>query len=1254
MLGPLDDSAHPSTASRSGQAPVHHRQGGEAPGRYVDPTIQWDGTAGRTWMSAPPAGEPIAARRKRSSRIELLGSLRADIDGREVASLLPGHQGRSLFAFLVLNRHRPVRRDELLDVLWPRTPPQAPEAGLSTVLARVRRAVGAGLIDGRSELRLRLEPDVDVDVDVERVARSAEEAERALAEGDPGGAIATAQAALGALGSPLLPGLEGAWVDAYREELAERGYQLLETLARAALAVGGEQLATAERAARTLVDREPFRESGYALLIKIHARRGNVAEATRTYHRLRVFLRDELGTAPSASLSGLHEDLLNNRGLRGVPGGPRPSVGGHVDPRPGEVPLPVIGGAFPITSFVGREAHLERLRTLWLKATTGQLKVGLLVGEAGVGKTRLAGRFASEVHRGGGTVLYGRCDEEPLLSYEPFVEALRHYLLHGDWEVDGELRRELGELSRLIPEARPESEAGAKPLPTDASTERHRLFEAIAVLVASATQRHPLLLVLDDLHWADKPTLLLLRHVLRRTGTSHLMVLGLFRGPEVGADHPLMDLILDLRRERRFDRLLVEGFDDRETDILVTARLEAPAAAGFVRSLRTRTAGNPFFMEETLRSLVESEAVESGEVASERTLEATGVPESVTEVILRRLGRLSGAAGEALTAAAVIGREFELGVVSAVLGESPERVLDTMEEAMTFGLVVEVVDSVDRFAFRHALVREAIYGQVSTSRRLRLHLRVGEALEAGEALTAANASELAQHFFLARDLGGAERAVRYAVGAGREAARSLAYEESAEHYRRALQAFSLQAAGEEAERCDVLLALGRVQWQAGESAARKTYFEAAASARRRGAAEQLACAALGLSERYWEARLVDKEYHRLLAEVLKALSNEDSKLRVRLMARMAENLHFTAEQHYGCELSLEALEMARRLDDVDSLVTALMGRHVSLLHIEHLDERLALSGEVLALSGGDRALSAEAHHWRVLDLCELGKMDEARREHAKLDRLAQDVRQPLLQHLAVGWQAAFAHLSGDVEDCEQVASKSFDFADRAGVGDATSSLASMLFTLRRQQGRVAELLPTIESLVTGASVPLAWHAALALAHVETGGLGPGRERYERLVARGLDEVPRDWYWFFTTALLAEICVRLHDVDRAPLLYGALAPFADRYLQVIFTVCWGSVERHLGMLAGVMDDFDAAEEHFQRALERNERIGAVLMTAETRCELGGLLLRRDCDGDRDRAAALGALVEQVAAPRGLNALLRRAHDLQGERRAPRRG
>ena len=439
-------------------------------------------------MQAQPTQHAIAAMR---ARIELSGTLRAEIGGRDVAARLPGRQGRALFAYLVVNRHRPVSRGELIGVLWPHVPPVAPEAGLSTVLARSRRALGEGVVQGRAELQIVL--DRDTDVDIERAEAAARGRGATARRRGRSRRAAAAEAALEIVGRPLLPGIEGDWVESRRVELAALEPGLLEVLARAALVIGDrEHLAIAERVARTLAERHPFRESGHALLIEVHGRRGNVAEATLAYDRLRVFLRDELGTVPSGAVSALHEAAAARRRPGRDRGARPPRQRAHRrGPRPParRLPLPFIGAMPAATPFVGREEQLEALRVPWLEAGTGQRRLALLVGEAGIGKTRLAAQFAAERAR--------RRRHRPLRALRRGAAALLP-AVHRGAAPRAAPRRAAGRSRRgARPRgARPDpargaarAGAGAAAPAQDAETERYRLFEAVASLLRRATER---------------------------------------------------------------------------------------------------------------------------------------------------------------------------------------------------------------------------------------------------------------------------------------------------------------------------------------------------------------------------------------------------------------------------------------------------------------------------------------------------------------------------------------------------------------------------------------------------------------------------------------------------------------------------------------------------------------------------------------------------------------------------------------------
>jgi DNA-binding SARP family transcriptional activator/tetratricopeptide (TPR) repeat protein len=1216
------------TQSRAGRmTSSHDERAGRSAGPVSPPAPWYEGHGVDREGSSPRA----------PTRIDLCGQLRARINDRDVAPLLPGPQGRALFAFLVLNRSRYVSREELIDALWPSDPPASPAAGLSSVLARVRRAVGRDVIVGRTQLSARLPPTAEVDVEL--IERSLQHAERALAADEVQAAAIAADAGLQIVERRLLPGLDHPWVEEKRSQLHEMDARLLEVRVRAALQMGGNDIVVAQRHARALTARHAFNERGYELLMEAQARRRNVAEALLTFERLRGVLR-ELGTVPSPSAVALHERLLLHG--RWETADPADAQVAPLDAPP-ELPQGLRVGED--RRLVGRRRELDRLHAIWLAANTGRQQFAVVVGEPGIGKTRLAARFAETVHAQGAIVLYGRCDEETVVPYQPFVEAIRHYLQTNPASVDEYVGQGMQALGELVPEIHDLAARPSEVQYRDPDTQRYWLFEALTDLLWGWSRERSILLVLDDLHWAEKPTFLLLRHTLRHAATARVMILATARRTE----DSIAELLAEC--EDRGTELPLAGLDDEATNAIVEARLEVPATAGFVRALHERTDGNPFFIEEALRSLTSSGALGDGRAASERLLEGMNVPERVQELTRRRLRRLSPSTVEAVTVAAVIARArggFDLQTLEAVFEQPWQAVYHAIEEAEDSGLVVE--GDAGRLVFSHALIGDAIYAALSGTLRVRLHQRVGEALEA----RSADAGELAFHFWTARELAGPERASVYSERAAAQAAEALAYEEAIVHYERALDAFASARPGDEQGRCELLLALGRVQRHAGEPAARDTYRAAAASAQRRGAADQLTRAALGLAERCWEAD-VDGVERGYLTTALQMLSDEDSVTRVHLLARLAEHQHFAGDQAEGLALSSEAVQMAGRLQaasapgDAKALTevllarrSALKARHFALLDIEHLEERMRLMREIRSLADGHRELSGEVLQWWMFDLIERGDVRAARRVYAEFEEVAQELQQPLFDHVAAAWEGVFAQLSGDTPAAERLAADALASGRRAHSGDAWSTRNAQLFSLRRQQGRLTEMLSDLEELSGGPIAPVVWNAALAIAYVESGRPDDGRARYERYAKHNFDSVPRGLLWLPAAVLLAEVCAALGDRPRAHVLYEMLLPYAGRYVQVGLATCWGSVERYLGLLAATRGDTGLAERHYQRAVERNRAIDAPLLVAAAQCDYAVLLRRR---GDPSHAAELGAAAEELAGARGSVALAARAAELR---------
>ncbi|HKY75413.1 MAG TPA: AAA family ATPase, partial [Acidimicrobiia bacterium] len=392
--------------------------------------------------------------------------------------------------------------------------------------------------------------------------------------------------------------------------------------------------------------------------------------------------------------------------LKGLPA-PVPAVRVEWEPAAASsIPMPAL-----LTDigriFVGREAELERLQPLWKEAAAGDRRIALLAGEPGVGKTRLAAELAIQVHEQGATVLAGRCDEDLGVPYQPFVEALRHFVDHASPSALKErLGRYGGELTRLVPELSERVVDLPEPLRSDPETERYRLFDAVAAWLTAAATEEPLVLVLDDLQWAAKPTLLLLRHVLRNSEVRRLLVIGTYRDTELTHDHPMVELLADLRRDDTIERLSLSGLDDAGVAAFVeqaSGQTLDDDGLALARALYQETEGNPFFVREVLRHLAETNAItrHGDRWTTSVPIDQLGIPEGVREVVGRRLARLSASANQALRAAAVVGPEFEANVLRAAAEMTEHELFAALDEAVAARLVSEV--SPVGFRFAHAV-----------------------------------------------------------------------------------------------------------------------------------------------------------------------------------------------------------------------------------------------------------------------------------------------------------------------------------------------------------------------------------------------------------------------------------------------------------------------------------------------------------------------------------------------------------------------
>lgn len=1165
-----------------------------------------------------------------------------EIDGEQRAASLRGKQVPLLLAYFLLHRERPVGRDELIGAIWPDRAPESEDAALRTLLSRLRSALGSDRVMGRDELVVELPTPVWIDFEAARL--EVERAAGALEAGDARRAWALAQVPLNIAGRGLLPGAQAAWLDPPRRELEDIRLRALEVLGRSGLSLGRAQLGSVERAARALIDAEPYRESGYVLLMQVLAAGGNVAEALRVFERLRVLLRDELGTLPSPETIAAHESLLRprtrNAASEASPAD-KPSVSG--------LPLPPELLARAHTPLVGREREFRELNDLWTKAREvtprsfgavgAQLegRLVLLSGDAGIGKTRIVAEFAQRVHADGAYVLAGRSPQDALLPYQPFVESLRHYVIGVPFTDLRASAREYGsELARLVPELRRQVPDLPPPPDSDPDIERYRLFEAVVGLLREMSETAPVLLVLDDLQWAARPTLLLLRHVVRAPELSRVLILGSYRSTEADTNG-FGEALGELRRERLVTQIRVDGLSEPETAELIRLRAGRPPTAALARALHAETEGNPFFIEEIVRHL--ADAGVRLDLADERELERAGLPEGVKEVIARRLSRLDTAAVEWLRVAAVIGRDFELSLLEQVLSTDEDEFLNALEAALAAGLVVEPARDPGRYLFSHALIRETLYDGMSVPRRARTHRRVGEALEArGDD---ADLAALALHFTRAAEAQDAERAIEYGRRAGAQATEMLAHELAVAQYAQALEAQERFEPGNAARRLELLLALGEARVRAGERPqAWEIFREAAEIAARLGDSSSLARAAIGATRRYIQPPgVVDEHLIALLEHALELTAGDRTLVRVALLGRLCGALYYSSQRERMVELAAEATAIADELRAPEAGALAASARRRAVWDPSHLEQRLSDATELLTLGreAGDLELTLQGHAWLVVDLLEHGEADAVEAQIEAFVAGAERLRQPLYHWNAEIWRAMRAFLGGDLDEAERRATQALSLGAHSETITAQQYHALQLLVIRREQGRMAELEAPLRQLVQDNPHRPAWRAALAALLCETGQSVEARGELEILAEQGFQDIPQDADWMTTVTLLADVCADLNDPERAERLYAMLAPYEEANVVIaLAAICMGSAARYLGRLAATTGKREQAARHFVRALEADIALKAPVWVAHTQLEYAHLLDPSSVQGRELMQAAV-----RNAEKYGLAAVARRA-------------
>ena len=855
------------------------------------------------------------------------------------------------------------------------------------------------------------------------------------------------------------------------------------------------------------------------------------------------------------------------------------------------------------SGYVGRGPEDERVRACFDAARGGARQTMFVGGEPGIGKTRLTTQAAIGFHQDGASILFGHCAEELPTPYGAWIQALTPLVEHApgdDLEAyveryGGELTRLAAGLARRMPDAPP-------PVQSDPETERYLLFSAVVGLLEQASAEAPVVLMLDDLHWADRPTLALLRHVIAETHEARLLVLGTYRDSDLTPEHPFADVLADLRREERVERLTLRGLGEEAVVSmmeLATGHALDATGLGLAREITAETDGNPFFVGEMLRHLSESGAVRQtagGRWELRHGLEELGMPQSVREVVHRRVERLGEGCRRALTTAAVIGRDFDVELLRRVVPDPDDALIDLLDAAAQASLLQERPERAGWFSFAHNLINHTLYDGLGATRRAHLHRHVAEALEdlCGDE-PGRRVGELARHWTAATAPVEAGKAVHYSRRAGEQALAELAPDEAVRWFAQARELLERMPGHGTAERCDLAICLGEAQRQAGQPAFRETLLGASGLAQELNDPDRAARAALannrGFASAFGE---VDGERIAAIERALELDHGADPARRARLLALQAMELQFDPDHERRRALAEEALALARTAGDERILPYVLRDHFHALWSADTLGARRRTAREMDGLA--ERVDDPLARIW-ALDrtihaAAEAGMVARAREASALLLARTDELGQPGLRWHAAYYAAGLAQVSGDLDGAGRLAEGAVALGRQAGEErDAIVVYLGQICVVRVEQGRPEEIVEMLEQAVAQNPGIPAFEAGLSSTLCEVGRVPEAAQRLEQAAASGFAAVPRDQVYSTALATWARTAADTGSERAAAPLYDLIEPWRD---QLVWngTSGYGSAEAYLGMLAATLGSHERAGQHFAAASAVHQREGIV--------------------------------------------------------------
>ena len=1136
-------------------------------------------------------------------RLRLLGAVEVRVDDRVIT--VGSRQQRLVLALLAWEVNRLVPVSRLVEWVWPESPPGRAAHAIRVYVSQLRSVLAANRVDpaeaaivtqGPGYL-LRMDPRR---IDVHRFQSLVGQARQALGDAAK---IEVLDEALGLWRGPVLADIAPESTQRrLGAAIEETRLAAVEDRADALLRTGGHRAITEDLI--SLVDAHPARERLVSQLALALYRGGQASAALDVLRRTRQYLANELGIDPDDALQRLEVAILRKDAELDL----------H---RPADAPVPG-----PESTMVGRSHEMGRLLAAREQAASDGPAVVLLEGAPGIGKTTLLAEFA---RREGMAVLWGAgTAEDGAPSFWPWRQVLRRWLASTDpASVTVQLGDSADAIARIVPEAR-RTPNQAGPLDATPATpeERFALFDHVTgVVTRAAAAAGGLVIVLDDLHWADPASLLLFTHLARNARQAPLLLVGAFRAQELHQNRGGEHALAELTRLPNTSRVELAGLSTdevaRQLDVLTGQSWDRAEAA----TVAARTAGNPLFVREIARH-----AAAPGP--------STELPAGLRDAVREHLRVVSPASRAILATASVLGTGIDPFVLAAASAAPIEDVLGALDEGLATAVVRPTTEGAG-YRFAHDLVREGLLLETAPGERARIHLRAAQHFES--IAGTGHLHRIAHHRVAALPLGDPSDAVRAATEAARLSMNQLAYEDAVELFDQALAAQDGHPSAPGA-RGELMIGKATAQYLAYEVAdAMATCTAAAALAEHTGDVAGLGQAALVLADvadPAWLATITPWCVH-ALAE----LPARDSVLRARLLAQQVVIATAQGDAAHAAQASGVALAMAEQLDDPGALVAALRARQHACASPEGNGQRLELGDRMHALSSrtGD-STALWGYLWRFDALMQAGRVDDAEIQLDLLEPVVTRLRQPLAQVHLHRSRAAVHHGRGHFAD----AYKSLDEACRlAELGNHANVLAGTEFTrvffdTMTKRGVVSpEDVGTVQKTLP---VPVVQHLAFACFYLQHGRVADARRYYRQVPPLARLPFPPS-VRLIAYAQYAEAAAACGDTDGAWSVYELLLPYAEFHVAAGTAVLLtrGSVHHFLGIAAAGCGRTDTAIDHFRAAVTANGDAGLVPYAAQARQLLAGQLRQRGRSGDESEAEQLAHAADATAAAIGMRLL-----------------